>query len=114
MSENDCIFCNIVAGEAESEVVHDEEGVMAFMDIGAKAPVHVLVIPKEHVSSLQEVGRLPDGVAKRIFEVAQEVAESMGIAGSGYAFRINNGPDARQEVFHLHAHVMGGRKMGMP
>jgi histidine triad (HIT) family protein len=93
MSENDCIFCKIVAGEAESEVVHDEEGVMAFMDIGAKAPVHVLVIPKEHVSSLQEVRRLPDDVAKRIFEVAQ---------------------DARQEVFHLHAHVMGGRKMGMP
>ncbi|MCA1730470.1 MAG: HIT domain-containing protein [Actinobacteria bacterium] len=114
MSENDCIFCNIVSGEAESEVVHDEEEVMAFTDISGKAPVHVLIIPKEHVSSLDEVGRLTDRVVKRIFEVAQEVAEKMGIAGSGYAFRINNGPDARQEVFHLHAHVMGGRKMGMP
>jgi histidine triad (HIT) family protein len=114
MSENDCIFCKIVSGEAESEVVHDEEEVMAFTDISGKAPVHVLIIPKEHVSSLDEVGRLTDRVVKRIFEVAQEVAEKMGIAGSGYAFRINNGPDARQEVFHLHAHVMGGRKMGMP
>lgn len=84
------------------------------MEISGKAPVHVLVIPKEHVSSLEEVGRLPDGVTKRIFEVSQEVAEKMGIAESGYAFRINNGPDSRQEVFHLHAHVIGGRKMGMP
>jgi histidine triad (HIT) family protein len=114
MSENDCIFCKIVSGEAESEMLHDEEEVMAFTDISGKAPVHVLIIPKEHVSSLDEVGRLTDRVVKRIFEVAQEVAEKMGIAGSGYAFRINNGPDARQEVFHLHAHVMGGRKMGMP
>lgn len=114
MSENDCIFCKIVSGEAESEMLHDEEEVMAFTDISGKAPVHVLIIPKEHLSSLDEVGRLTDRVVKRIFEVAQEVAEKMGIAGSGYAFRINNGPDARQEVFHLHAHVMGGRKMGMP
>lgn len=114
MSENDCIFCKIVSGEVESEVVHDEEEILAFKDMYAKAPVHVLVIPKQHVSSLEEVEKLPDGVAKRIFEVAQEVAEKMDIAESGYAFRINNGPDARQEVFHLHAHVMGGRKMGMP
>lgn len=114
MSENGCIFCKIASGEMEAEVVHDEEGVLAFVDIDGKAPVHVLVIPKEHVSSLEEVGSLPDGVVKRILEVAQEVAEKMDVARSGYAFRINNGRDAGQEVFHLHAHVMGGRKMGMP
>lgn len=114
MSENDCVFCKIASGEEESEVVHEEEGVMAFHSIGGKAPVHVLVIPREHVSSLEEIGKLPGGVAERIFEVAQKVAEKMGVAGSGYAFRINNGNDAGQEVFHLHAHVMGGRKMEMP
>ena len=114
MSENDCIFCKIVRGEMESEVVHDEEGVLAFRDISGKAPVHVLVIPKEHISSLAEMRRLPDAVAKRIFEVAQEVAQKMGVGDSGYAFRINNGPDAGQEVFHLHAHVMGGKRLGMP
>ena len=114
MSDDNCVFCKIVRGEEESKVVHDEEGVLAFHSIGGQAPVHVLVIPKEHVSSLEEVGRLPDGVAKRIFEVAQTVAEKEGIAESGYAFRINNGPDAGQEVFHLHAHVMGGERMGMP
>lgn len=114
MSENDCIFCKIARGEMESEVVHDEEGVLAFRDISGKAPVHVLVIPKEHVSSLAEIRKLPEVVAKRIFEVAQEVAEKMDVADSGYAFRINNGPDAGQEVFHLHAHVMGGKRLGMP
>ena len=114
MSENDCIFCKIVSGEIEADVVRDEDGVLAFRDINGRAPVHVLVIPKEHVSSLAEVGALPDGVAKRLFEVAQAVAEGEGVAESGYAFRINNGPDAGQEVFHLHAHVMGGERLGMP
>ncbi len=114
VSKDDCVFCKIVRGEMEAEVVHDEEDVLAFEDISGKAPVHVLVVPKEHVSSLAEVGKLPDAVTKRLFEVAQEVAEKMGVAESGYAFRINNGSDAGQEVFHLHAHVMGGRKMEMP
>jgi len=114
MSENDCIFCKIVSGEMESEVVHDEEGVLAFKDASGKAPVHVLVIPKQHVASMAEIEQLPDAVAKRIFEVAQEVAEKTNVAESGYVFRINNGSDAGQEVFHLHAHVMGGKRMGMP
>ena len=114
MSEGDCIFCKVARGEMDAEVVHEEEGVVAFEDIGAKAPVHVLVIPREHVSSMAEVGRLPDGVTKRLFEVAQAVAEKKGVAESGYAFRINNGPDPGQEVFHLHAHVMGGRRLSMP
>ncbi|QIN78807.1 HIT domain-containing protein [Rubrobacter marinus] len=114
MSDDGCVFCKIVRGEMEAKVVRDEDGVLAFHDIDGRAPVHVLVIPKEHVSSLAEIGRLPDGVAKRLFEVAQEVAEEEGVAESGYAFRINNGPDAGQEVFHLHAHVMGGERVRMP
>ena len=114
MSANDCTFCKIVRGEMESDVVHDEEEVLAFRDISGKAPVHVLVIPKEHISSLAEVSKVSDAVTKRIFEVAQEVAERMNVADSGYAFRINNGPDAGQEVSHLHVHVMGGRRLGMP
>jgi histidine triad (HIT) family protein len=113
VSENDCVFCKIVRGEMESEVVHHEEGVMAFHSINGKAPVHVLVIPKQHVSSLAEAQRLPEAVAKRIFEVAHAVAKKTGVSESGYVFRINNGPDAGQEVFHLHAHVMGGEGMEM-
>ncbi len=114
MSENDCIFCKIAKGQMEAEVVYEEEGVIAFEDINAKTPVHVLVIPREHVPSMAEVGGLPDGITKRLFEVAQAVAEKKGVAESGYAFRINNGPDSGQEVLHLHAHVMGGRRLSMP
>lgn len=114
MSDEDCVFCKIVKGELEAEVLRNEDGVLAFRDINGRSPVHVLVIPKEHVSSLAGIGNLPDAVAKRLFEVAHGVAEDEGIAESGYAFRINNGSDAGQEVFHLHAHVMGGERVRMP
>jgi histidine triad (HIT) family protein len=98
----------------EAEVVHDEDDVLAFNDINGKAPVHVLVIPRQHVANLEEIGDLPEAVVKRLFEVASAVAEKLGVAQGGYAARINNGRDAGQEVFHLHLHVMGGRKLGMP
>ena len=114
MSEADCIFCKIVGGEIDAEVVHDEDEVLAFKDINGRAPVHVLVIPKQHVASLEEVTRLPEPVARRLFEVSSMVAEELGVGESGYAVRINNGPDAGQEVFHLHLHVLGGERIGMP
>jgi histidine triad (HIT) family protein len=114
VSEADCIFCRIVRGEIDAEVVHDEDDVLAFEDINSKAPVHVLVVPRQHVANLEEIGALPATVVKRLFEVASAVAEKLGITEGGYAVTINNGRDAGQEVFHLHLHVMGGRRLGMP
>ena len=114
MSEPDCIFCKIVRGEIDAEVVHDEDEVLAFKDIQGHAPVHVLVIPRQHVSSLEEVTGLPESVVRRLFEVSSMVAGRLGVGESGYAVRINNGPDAGQEVFHLHLHVLGGERIGMP
>ena len=114
MDERDCIFCKIARGEMEAEVVHDEDKVLAFKDINGRAPVHVLVIPRQHVGSLEEVTRLPESVARRLLEVASTVAEKLGVGESGYAVRINNGPDAGQEIFHLHLHVLGGQRIGMP
>ena len=114
VSEPDCIFCKIARGEIEAEVVYDEDEVLAFKDINGRAPVHVLVIPRQHVASLEEVARLPEAVARRLFEVASIVAGRFGVEESGYAVRINNGPDAGQEVFHLHLHVLGGKRIGMP
>ena len=114
MSEADCIFCRIVRGEIDAEVVHDEDDVLAFEDVNSKAPVHVLVIPKQHVANLEEISALPDAVVKRLFEVASAVAEKLGVTEGGYAVRINNGRDAGQEIFHFHLHVMGGRRLGMP
>jgi len=114
VSEADCIFCRIVRGEIEAKVVYDEDDVLAFEDIDSKAPVHVLIIPRQHVANLEEIGALPDTVVKRLFEVASTVAEKLGVRDGGYAVMINNGRDAGQEVFHLHLHVMGGRRLGMP
>jgi histidine triad (HIT) family protein len=114
VSEADCVFCKIVRGEIDAEVVHDEDDVLAFEDINVKAPVHVLVIPRQHVANLEEIGDLPDAVVKRLFEVSSAVAEKLGVTQGGYAVRVNNGRDAGQEIFHLHFHVMGGKKLGMP
>ncbi len=114
MSEPDCIFCKIVRGEIETEVVHEEEEVLVFEDIRGRAPVHVLVIPKQHVASLEEITLLPESVVRRLFEVSSMVAERLGTKESGYAIRINNGPDAGQEVFHVHLHLLGGQRIGMP
>ncbi len=114
LSEAECIFCKIARGEIDAEVVHDEDEVLAFKDINGRAPVHVLVIPRRHVASLEEVTRLPEPVARRLLEVSSMVAGRLGVGESGYAVRINNGPDAGQEVFHLHLHVLGGQRIGMP
>jgi histidine triad (HIT) family protein len=114
VDERDCIFCKIARGEMDAEVVHDEEDVLAFKDINGRAPVHVLVIPRQHVASLEEITSLPEAVSRRLFEVSSTVADKLGVGESGYAVRINNGPDAGQEVFHLHLHVLGGQKIGMP
>ena len=114
VSEADCIFCKIARGEIDAEVVHDEDDVLAFNDINSKAPVHVLVIPRQHVANLEEIGELPDAVVRRLFEVSSAVAGELGATEGGYAVRINNGRDAGQEVFHLHLHVMGGKRLGMP
>jgi histidine triad (HIT) family protein len=114
VSEAECIFCKIARGEVDTEVIHDEDEVLAFKDINSKAPVHILVIPRQHVANLEEIDDLPEAVVKRLFEVASAVAEELGVTEGGYAVRINNGRDAGQEVFHLHLHVMGGKKLGMP
>jgi histidine triad (HIT) family protein len=112
--EQDCIFCKIAAGEIDAEIVHQDDEIVAFKDINGRAPAHVLVIPRQHVPNLEAIAEMPDAVTKRLFEVSSEVAEKLGVGESGYAVRINNGPDAGQEIFHLHLHVLGGRKMGMP
>ncbi|MDQ3791435.1 MAG: histidine triad nucleotide-binding protein [Actinomycetota bacterium] len=114
MDERDCIFCKIAKGELDAEVVHDEDEVLAFKDINGRAPVHVLVIPRQHVASLEEVTSLPEQVVRRLFEVSSLVAEKLGVRESGYAVRVNNGPDAGQEIFHLHLHVLGGERIRMP
>ena len=111
MSNGDCPFCQIARGEMDTDFVHEEEDLVAFQDLDPKAPVHVLVIPREHITAVTDV---PQETLKHLVDATQTVAERQGVAESGYAIRINNGEDAGQEVEHLHIHVIGGRELGMP
>jgi histidine triad (HIT) family protein len=111
MNNGDCPFCQISRGEMDTEFVHEEENLVAFEDLDPKAPVHVLVIPREHITAMTNV---PQETLKQLIDATQTVAERQGVAESGYAIRINNGEDAGQEVEHLHIHVIGGRELGMP
>ncbi len=107
-----CIFCKIAAGEMDTEFVAQSENVVAFNDIQPQSPVHVLVIPKVHVGSVHGLGSEHTGIWQEMLDVAQEVANTTGVAESGYRLVTNAGPDSGQEVPHLHVHVLGGGKLG--
>ncbi len=109
--QEDCPFCQIARGEMDTEFVHEGENVVAFEDLDPKAPVHVLVIPRDHMTAVTEV---PSETLKELMDAAQAIAEEQGVADSGYALRINIGEEAGQEVEHLHLHVLGGRELSMP
>jgi histidine triad (HIT) family protein len=110
-TERDCIFCKIASGEFGTEFVAETETAVAFRDIQPHAPTHVLVIPRRHVASLNELGPDDGGLAAEMLTLAARVARQEGIVDSGYRVLTNNGPDAGQTVFHLHFHVLGGRRL---
>jgi histidine triad (HIT) family protein len=103
-----CIFCKIVNGEIPNNTVHENEEFLAFHDLYPKAPVHVLIIPKQHVENFQTVQ--PEMMAK-MTPFIQEVARKLGVDESGYRLITNNGSDGGQEIFHLHFHLLGGGKL---
>jgi len=114
MSDPTCLFCRIAAGEIPATLVHRGERVLAFRDIDPKAPVHVLVIPREHVTSLAHAGAAHQGLLGEMLALAAELARAEGIADSGYRTVLNTGRDGGQSVGHLHAHLLGGRALGWP
>lgn len=110
----DCIFCKIAAGEIPARLVYQDEHVTAFHDINPQAPVHVLIIPNQHVESLAALTGDDAEAAGRLLTIADHVAQAVGVAGSGYRVTFNVGRDAGMAVYHLHAHLMGGRHMAWP
>lgn len=106
----DCLFCKIVAGEIPSSKVYEDEAVYAFNDINPQAPVHILVIPKKHISSVNEVNESNSGIVAHIFEAIPKIAKSAGLS-NGYRVISNCGPDACQSVHHLHFHIIGGAQL---
>jgi histidine triad (HIT) family protein len=109
---NDCLFCRIVAGEIPATVVHETDDTLAFRDIGPKAPVHVLVIPKAHHTDVATLAAADPGLAGRVLATAAVVAEAEGITKDGFRVIFNVGEHGGQEVFHVHAHVLGGQALG--
>ena len=109
----DCLFCKIVSKELGSEIVKETDNVLAVQDINPGAPTHVLVIPKEHIASAQELTTEHGELLAEMFGVMAEVASEANLA-SGHRLVTNIGPDAGQTVHHLHFHVMGGRPMNWP
>lgn len=109
---DDCLFCKIVAGEIPSTSVLDRENVFAFRDIAPAAPVHVLIVPKRHIGDVRDLQQEDGGVLIEMFQAANEIAASEGIAQSGYRVLFNVGQNAGQTVFHLHMHLVGGTWLG--
>ena len=109
----DCIFCKIVAGEIPSAKVYEDDTVVAFNDLEPQAPVHVLIIPKQHIVSMAEINERNSAVVAHIFEVAAIIAKEKGL-DDGFRVVSNCGESAGQSVKHLHFHLMGGREFGWP
>ena len=110
----DCIFCKIIAGEIPSMQVYVDDRVTAFRDINPVSPTHVLIIPNEHIASVNDLTRDDEALVGHMFTVAQQIAADEGINESGYRLIINTGPDGGQEVFHIHLHLLGGQRMRHP
>jgi len=110
---NDCLFCRIVAGQIPGDIVHRDEEFVAFTDISPAAPVHVLVVPVEHFDTMAQLADHDHALAGRLLATAATVARALDV-DAGYRVVLNTGHEGGQSVFHVHAHVMGGRQMGWP
>jgi histidine triad (HIT) family protein len=111
---SDCLFCKIVEGKVPSKLVHQDGDVVAFEDIDPQAPVHLLVVPRKHIPTLNDLAPEDDELVGRMFRVAAALAKERGIADRGWRAAINVNRDAHQLVFHVHLHLLGGRSFGWP
>lgn len=107
----DCIFCKIIAGQIPSDVIYTDDKVVAFRDINPMAPVHLLIIPREHIPSLNDVTEQQITLVGHMVQVAKQLAKQQGIATKGYRVVINTGSQGGQVVQHLHMHLLGGREL---
>ena len=112
MTTTDCLFCKIVAGEVPATVVRETDATLAFRDIGPKAAVHVLVVPREHYVDVASLALDDPALAGKVLEAAAVVAEQEGLLGDGFRVIFNTGEYGGQEVSHVHAHVVGGEPLG--
>jgi histidine triad (HIT) family protein len=108
----ECLFCNMGAGKTPVDKLHDDDRLFAIRDIHPRAPVHFMVIPKEHIPSATDIGQDHGPLLAHMFQVAKQVAQKEGIADKGYRLVLNVGEYGGQLIHHIHMHVLGGRRMG--
>ncbi|MBQ6998668.1 MAG: histidine triad nucleotide-binding protein [Clostridia bacterium] len=111
---DNCIFCKIINREIPSDIVYEDDKIIAFKDVNPVAPVHVLIIPKEHIASAMDITEENAPVVAHIFNTAKKIAEIMGIEKSGFRIVNNCGENAGQTVFHMHFHLIGGKTLLWP
>ncbi len=110
----DCIFCKIATGQIGGAPLFQDEHVTAFRDINPQAPTHVLIIPNKHIVSLNEANEHDQGLLGKLMLTAARLAQSEGVAGDGYRLVLNTGPNGGQSVFHVHVHLLAGRRLTWP
>lgn len=111
---SECIFCKIVSGEIPSSRIYEDEQIIAFRDIDPQAPAHILVVPKRHISGVNELAEADEALVGHVYGVIAKLAGELGIGESGYRVVVNSGKDGQQSVPHLHFHVLGGRLLAWP
>jgi histidine triad (HIT) family protein len=110
----DCLFCKIIAGQIPGAIVYQDDRLVAFKDINAQAPMHVLVVPRRHIATLNDLGPDDDGLVGEMTRRAAAIAKEHGHGDRGYRTVFNCNAEAGQTVFHIHLHVLGGRRLGWP
>ena len=108
----DCIFCKIINKQIPSEIVYEDEKVLAFKDINPAAPIHILVIPKKHIGTLLELSDNDGEIIAHIYKVINKIANELNFAENGFRVIVNCGKDSGQEVMHIHFHILAGKKLG--
>jgi histidine triad (HIT) family protein len=109
-----CLFCEIAAGKRPAKIAHQDESVVAFHDIRPQAPTHVLIVPRRHITSLLDLAQADDAVVGSLVRRARDLAREMGLADRGFRLVLNCGDDAGYSVYHIHLHLLGGRRLGWP
>ena len=110
----DCLFCKIVKGDIPSDKVYEDDQIIAFKDINPVAPVHILIIPKKHISTLNDLAPQDNELVGHIFETARKIAGDLGVDQDGYRCVFNTNKNGGQVVFHIHLHLLAGRQFGWP
>ncbi len=114
MSDPDCLFCKILAGDIPADIIYESDTAIAFRDVNPRAPTHVLIVPREHIATINDINPEQEAMVGSLFSAARAIAAQEGLSDDGYRAVMNCNAAAGQTVFHLHLHLLGGRILGWP